>query len=153
MTANGDNLEPMRDLIRKECGVDTQDKRYNIIGCEDVPGFEAVALGEKVDTVKVEPGVVRKAEETLEKFPDSRAFLLECTELPPFADAIRYATGLPVFDAITASNMFMDSLKDNRRFGLQKWQRRWDHEHEDYSYGDNLTDEEKNELVNKIPEN
>jgi len=31
------------------------------VGCEDVDGFEAVALGEKVDTAKVEPGVVKKA--------------------------------------------------------------------------------------------
>ena len=31
-----------------------------------------------------------------------RAILLECTELPPYADALRYHTGLPVWDAITA---------------------------------------------------
>ena len=30
MTPNGKTLEPMRELIRKECGVDTQKKRYNI---------------------------------------------------------------------------------------------------------------------------
>ena len=35
MTANGESLEPMRDLIRDECGVDTQHRRYNIVGCED----------------------------------------------------------------------------------------------------------------------
>ena len=26
-----------------------QDKRYIFVGCEEVPGFEAVALGQKVD--------------------------------------------------------------------------------------------------------
>ena len=52
MTANGHTLEPMRELIRDECGVDTQERRYWVVGCEDVDGFEAVALGEKVDTVK-----------------------------------------------------------------------------------------------------
>ena len=50
MTANGKTLEPMRDLIRDECGVDTHDQRYVFVGCEDVDGFDAVALGEKVDT-------------------------------------------------------------------------------------------------------
>ena len=33
-----------------------------------------------------------------------RAILLECTELPPYADALRYHTGLPVWDAITAQH-------------------------------------------------
>ena len=33
--------------------------------------------------------------------PTLRAFLLECSEMPPYADAIRAATGLPVYDAIT----------------------------------------------------
>ena len=50
MTANSTTLEPMRDLIRDECGVDTQQTRFHIVGCQDVPGFEAVALGEKVNT-------------------------------------------------------------------------------------------------------
>ena len=34
--------------------------------------------------------------------------LLECTELPPYADALRYSTGLPVYDAITCADMFVD---------------------------------------------
>ena len=52
MTANGKSLEPMINLIRDECGVDTQDKSYNIVGCElqDVPHFgQAVANGDKVN--------------------------------------------------------------------------------------------------------
>jgi hypothetical protein len=55
-TANGDALNPMLDEIARACGVAVSDKRYIVVGCEKVPGFEAVALGEKVDTVKVEPG-------------------------------------------------------------------------------------------------
>ena len=140
----------MRDLINHECGVDTQDKRYHIIGCEDSEGFEAVAAGEKVDTKKVEPGIVQKALDSLELYPDSRAFLLECTEMPPYSDAIRCATGLPVFDSITACDFLMEAFKDNVRFGKQGWQDEWDGEQETYNFGDNLTDEEKQELVNKI---
>merc|ERR1712032_515295 len=44
LTANGKTLEPMRELIKEECGVDTENERYVIVGCEKVPGFEAVAL-------------------------------------------------------------------------------------------------------------
>ena len=151
MTANGKSLEPMRDLIRDECGVDTQDKRYNIVGCEDVPHFgEAVANGDKVNTKKATPGIVGKAVEALKKYPKSRAFLLECTELPPYSDAIRFHTGLPVYDSITACQFFISGHQDNARFGLQDWQDEWDGKQEDYQYGDNLTEEEKDELVNKV---
>ena len=149
LTANRCALEPMLDLIKDECGVDTHEERYHIIGCEDVEGFEAVAFGEKVDTKKVEPGIIMKALEALEEYPESRAFLLECTELPPYADAIRLKTGLPVFDAITGCNFFMGGFHDDVRFGHQNWQDKWDGKQEKYDFGDNLTEDEKNELVNK----
>ncbi|XP_067034912.1 uncharacterized protein [Acropora muricata] len=151
MTANGKSLEPMRDLIRDECGVDTQDKRYNIVGCEDVPHFgQAVANGDKVNTKNATPGIVKKAVEALKKYPKSRAFLLECTELPPYSDAIRFHTGLPVYDSITACHFFISGHKDNPRFGLDNWQDEFDEEQEDYQYGDNLTKKEKAALVNKV---
>jgi hypothetical protein len=107
MTANGHTLEPMRDLIRDECGVDTQLKRFHVVGCEDVDGFEAVAEGGKVDVAKCTPGIVKKAQDALKMYPQTRAILLECTELPPYADAIRHATGLPVYDAITNCDFFV----------------------------------------------
>ena len=77
MTGNKTSFLPMRDLIKDECRVDTYDKRYHIVGCEDVPGFEAVALGKRVDVKKVEPGIVKKAVDSLKQFPESRVFLLE----------------------------------------------------------------------------
>ena len=151
MTANGKSLEPMRDLIRDECGVDTQDKRYHIVGCEDVPHFgQAVANGDKVNTKKATPGIVKKAVDALAKYPKSRAFLLECTELPPYSDAIRFHTGLPVYDSITACQFFISGHKDNPRFGLDNWQDEFDEKQEDYQFGDNLTKKEKDQLVNKV---
>lgn len=41
--------------------------------------------------------------------PTLRAFLLECSEMPPYADAIRAATGLPVYDAITGREYYVSS--------------------------------------------
>ena len=149
LTANSKSLEPMSDLIKKECGVNTSEERYHIVGCEDVEGFEAVALGSKVNTKLVEPGIVNKALHALELYPRSRAFLLECTECPPYSDAIRFATGLPVFDAITVCNFFMESLLDNVRFGKQDWQLEWDGNQEIYEFGKELTDDQRNELINK----
>jgi hypothetical protein len=149
LTANGETLKPMKPLIRDECGVDTEDRRYVIVGCENVPGFEAVAAGGKVNVEKVTPGMVQLVKETLMKFPKIRCILLECTELPPYADAIRAATGLPVYDAITGCDFFISGAKDNARFGINNWQADWDGKQEDYKFGTNLTDKQSASLVNK----
>ena len=143
LTANGKDLKHM--------SVAAKDKRYNIVGCEDVPKFgEAVAKGKKVKVEDAQPWIVRKAFRALLKYPKSRAFLLECTELPPYSNAIRFYTGLPVFDAITACHFFISESKDEAMFGLQDWQDEWDGKQKPYHFGDNLTESEKEELVNPI---
>ena len=147
-TANGESLQPMRPLIRDECGVDTQDPRYVIVGCQDVKHFgPEVAAGEKVDTEKATPGIVDLAKKTQYQHPNVRAFLFECTELPQFSDAVRAATGLPVYDSITMSDSFMAGVTDNVRFGEDGWQGKWDGKQQDYKFGDNLTEAEKAELT------
>mmetsp|Transcript_27955 Transcript_27955/g.50903 ORF Transcript_27955/g.50903 Transcript_27955/m.50903 type:complete len:636 (-) Transcript_27955:406-2313(-) len=148
-TANSETLTPMRGLIKDECGVEPEEKRFVIVGCQDVPGFEAVAAGEKVDVEKVTPGMVAKAKEVMTKHPGLRGILLECTELPPYADALRYATGLPVYDSITGCDLFMSGLMDNPRFGLNNWHEEWDGEQEAYEFGKYLDEEDKAKLVNK----
>jgi hypothetical protein len=150
LTANGESLKPMRDLIKDECGVDPEDKRFVFVGCEDVPGFEAVALGQKVDVEAVTPGMVAKAKRTLEEHPEVRAFLFECTELPPYSDAVRAATGLPVYDAITCCDYFVGGFRDNKRFGRNNWQEDWDGVQADYKFGKNLSKADKDKLVNKV---
>jgi len=46
----------------------------------------------------------------LERGPHTGAIVLECTDLPPFADDIRQATNLPVFDIVTLTKFVYDSL-------------------------------------------
>ena len=146
-TANGKSLAPMRDLIRDECGVDTEQERYIIVGCEDIPHFgEEVAAGDKVDTDLATPGMVQKALEVQKANPDIRAFLFECTELPQFSDAVRAATGLPVYDSMTMSDSFMSGVMNNKRFGKQDWQAEFDGKQVDYKFGDDLTDAERKEV-------
>lgn len=137
-TANQGSLEPMRSLLRKECGVDPKDRRFVLVGCEDVDGFEAVALGEKVDTARVSPGIVAKALQVTRTDPSIRAILLECTELPPYSDAVRQATRLPVFDAITCVDFFMTGFQDNVRFGDSEWRTVFDGQQDEYTLGQNL---------------
>lgn len=150
MTANGASLRPMRNLIKDECGVDPEERRFIMIGCENVPGFEAVAAGGKVNVAKVTPGMVQLAKETIIANPKIRAFLLECTELPPYSDAIRAATGLPVYDSITCCNFFISGRQDNERFGINDWQNAWDGKQANYTYGANLDAGDRAKLVNKV---
>jgi hypothetical protein len=86
-----------------------------VIGAEDVPGMEAVTYGDKVDTKKLEPGIVQLCKDALIDHPNTKAFLFECTELPPYSNAVRLATGKPVFDAVTSCNLFIASRSYNDR--------------------------------------
>ena len=151
-TANGVSLQPMRQLLRDECGVDPEDQRFVIVGCQDVPGFEAVALGERVDVEKCTPHIVKLAQDIVAKHAGTstpiRAIVFECTELPPYSDAVRAATKLPVCDAITTCNSFVALMRDNPRFGLDNWHVSWDGKQEEYRFGQNLTSDMKELLVN-----
>lgn len=44
------------------------------------------------------------ANHLVRKHPDVGAIILECTNMPPYADTVRQVTGLPVFDAVTMIN-------------------------------------------------
>lgn len=117
-TANGEKLKKMRGLIHSQIGTDLTEAGFVIRGCDKtVDGFDAVANGWKVDVEKVKPGIVALAKEIIEEakadddkgdeFKNIQAFLFECTELGPYSNAVREATGLPVYDAITACNSFV----------------------------------------------
>ncbi|XP_075261374.1 uncharacterized protein LOC142353064 isoform X2 [Convolutriloba macropyga] len=149
MTANGDSLRQVQEMFERQLCMDHLKPRLHLIGCETVPGFEAVARGEKVDTQKVEPGMIELVKSCLEKYPNVGAILLECTELPPYANAIREASGLPVFDAITCCDFFLNAFKQVQRYGKQGWQHDWDGVQDEYKFGDNLLHSEKRHLVNK----
>mmetsp|Transcript_3850 Transcript_3850/g.6777 ORF Transcript_3850/g.6777 Transcript_3850/m.6777 type:complete len:707 (-) Transcript_3850:206-2326(-) len=142
LTANDATLKPQKETLLSHCGFDVDDNRFVIRGCQDVPGFDAVAKGEKVNVEYVTPGIVKMVKKLLEQFPTIRAINLECSELPPYADALRQETKLPVFDAITAADYFISARQDNPRFGFNQWQCDWDGEHDEYELGDNLSDSE-----------
>lgn len=54
-----------------------------------------------VDLAEIEREVLATAVNALHANPRIKAFVLECTDLPPFSGTIRARTGLPVFDFIT----------------------------------------------------
>ena len=97
----------MKTVIDKVCGLAEGDGRVLVVGCQHIPGFEAVALGTAVDLPLVERGVVALARRVQRLHPNLAAFLFECTQLPPFSAAVRRASALPVWDAVTAADHFI----------------------------------------------
>jgi len=124
LTANGPALTPALPALLKICGISaTSDhERFIVAGCEALPGFDAVARGEAVDVAKVQPHVVELVQAKVKANPKIRAVLLECTELPPYADAIRHALRLPVLDSITLVDYFHGAISENPYFGID-WQK------------------------------
>ena len=59
-----------------------RDKRYIIIGFENVDGVEAVPMvGRWVLRRQVTPGIAVKAQEVLEEHLEVRDFMFECTDI------------------------------------------------------------------------
>ena len=65
--------------------------------------FRATLLDDldTLDEGEARRATVAAAERLVERRPHVRAIVLECTNLPPYADAVRDATGLPVHDITT----------------------------------------------------
>lgn len=122
LTANSDSLIQTLPRLLTECGVKNDVSQFYVIGCQNIDGFEAVAAGERVDFEKVNNGIQALVKENLAKNPNTKAFLMECTELPAYSDTIRYLTALPVFDVTDLISLFYSSCTDNPRFGINNWQ-------------------------------
>jgi len=96
----------------------------------------------------VQPGIIELARKVITEDLNIRAILLECTELPPYADALRRHLNLPVYDAITCADMFMDGLADNPLFGDNDWREPFDGMHSNYSFGKELEEGELENCIN-----
>jgi len=68
------------------------------------------------DPKKVEQAVALTAKKMVSEHPDIGAIVLECTEMPLYAAAVREATGLPVFDSTTLVRFVYYSIVKKRYF-------------------------------------
>jgi Asp/Glu/hydantoin racemase len=75
--------------------------------------FRATLLDdlETLDEGEARRATVAAAERLVARRPDVRAIVLECTNLPPYADAVRDATGLPVHDITTLVRSRFGTMK------------------------------------------
>jgi len=95
-------------------------KRVKVVGMEDQPNFLRGILREEgvLNFEKVETEVVGKAKELVASDDEVKAVLLECSNLPPYATAIRETVNLPVYDFNTMISYIFSSLVRRRYEGF-----------------------------------
>jgi len=83
-----------------------------IYGMEEMPEWSKISRFPNQPLVieKVATEVVSLATVAKHEHPDLGAILLECTDLPPFADAVRKAVNLPVYDLLTMVALIYNSF-------------------------------------------
>jgi Asp/Glu/hydantoin racemase len=108
MTVNAPSLTP-EHLAGAGIGADIP---LAVIGMETEKEFTRVMLDDEleldVDVAREEH--LRVARRLVADHPDIGAIVLECTNMPPYADDIRRETGLPVFDITSLVRMAHDAL-------------------------------------------
>ncbi|MFA0889898.1 MAG: aspartate/glutamate racemase family protein [Synergistales bacterium] len=90
----------------------TRTDNLHVHGLEGCPQWSKIFTSpdEDMDLEAVRGEILGVALDAVRTHPRTAAFVLECTDLPPFAAAIRNMTGLPVFDFITMVNTVHASL-------------------------------------------
>ena len=94
----------------------TADMRVVVAGLEGEEEFTRVLLGD-LPTLDVEVARaehVKVARGLVEAHPEIDAIVLECTNMPPYREDVRAATGRPVFDITTLVRMVRDAVEPRR---------------------------------------
>jgi hypothetical protein len=86
----------------------------SVLGMEECLEWNKIFTSpdENIDLDIIREEVVSTASDALERDPSIGAFVLECTDLPPFSQGIRKMTGLPVFDFITMVRYLVAAIGD-----------------------------------------
>jgi hypothetical protein len=112
-----------RTLTRRHfaaAGLDTGHLgRVIVAGLERTEHFHAVIVGDtaSLDAARAQAEVVAAAQAAVRSDPSVGAFVFECTNLPPYAAAVRAATGLPVWDATTLIGWLRAGVADGAWHG------------------------------------
>ncbi|MFT5727037.1 MAG: hypothetical protein ACI8PB_001169 [Desulforhopalus sp.] len=83
-----------------------------IYGMEEMPEWSKISRSPNtaLSLEKVADEVVSVATVAKQEHPDLGAILLECTDLPPFADTVRKTLDLPVYDLLTMVTLIHKSF-------------------------------------------
>ncbi len=104
------------DRVREQCDIH-EPGRIVAIGAEVLPAFQPIlAQSGDLDSCALEAELVELARRTLAANPSIGAWLIQCSDLPPYSASLRRATGLPVFDMVTLIEHLGTALRP-REFG------------------------------------
>lgn len=92
-------------------GIGSNDGLY-LFGLEDCPEWRKMHVCPEadIDLNIIRREVVGLSIDAKRLYPRIGAYVLECTDLPPFSEEIREKTGLPVFDIITLAHAIYSTL-------------------------------------------
>jgi Asp/Glu/Hydantoin racemase len=93
-------------------GVGIEDYPVAVVGMEAAEEFTSVFIGGKktLDEEKIRREMESAALKLITTHPEVGAIVLECTNMPPYADTVRRTTGLPVFDVVTMVNQAYEAV-------------------------------------------
>ncbi|MEM9269691.1 MAG: hypothetical protein AAGA78_12225, partial [Pseudomonadota bacterium] len=82
-----------------------------IEGLEDCAAFAQAILadGQELDQAGVEQGVLAAVARLQRRAPHLKTVVFECTNLPPYAQAVRAKTGLNVVSVLDVGNTLWES--------------------------------------------
>ena len=84
-------------------GVDSLGNPLIIRGMDDMPAFRGAIIDEEIplNQRKVLDEMKQVTSTLIKDFPELRAIVLECTNMPPYREAIRQVTSIPIYDMNT----------------------------------------------------
>lgn len=92
------------------CGFSSAEVPLAVAGVADSEAWRAFLATKEAPAERLrrmEADLVAAARELVRRHPDTAAFVVECTLLPPAAQAVRDALGLPVYDVLTLLDLVM----------------------------------------------
>ena len=121
------SLMKLAELRGQRCGVITIEagsltrRHFEAVGADPSTPVEGISVGSplhrsllddlpELDAADAQAQVLAAAARLMQREPGLQALLLECTNLPPYAAALRARTGLPVHDIVSFLNERMAAL-------------------------------------------
>lgn len=106
------------EAIFLACGADINTPR---IGMPDGGAFRELIEGSGTyDRAALEAEIIHAAQQLRSREPDLGAVILECTNMPPFAQAVAKACGVPVFDILSLGHWLFSSTSSRAFAGMSE---------------------------------
>lgn len=117
LCADGKNLTPE---LFEQCGLSEDDFNHCVVkSAGHLPEFSAfMERRGHFDNAAIRQELIGLAKEIVRENPDVSAFLLECSDMPPYSADIQAAINMPVFDFITMINFVHQAVAQRPYYGF-----------------------------------